>query len=53
MEGRIHEDVYSLLSWTEAVDVIIAELDAHRPGWELGQGWRQPTLYEDDELPWS
>jgi hypothetical protein len=42
--GRMQEAEYSGLSWTEAVDVFLAELDCHRPGWELGEGWHQPPL---------
>lgn len=52
-QGRQHTEHYHGLSWTEAVDVIIAEADAHRPGWELGEGWRQPSLDEELDRPWG
>lgn len=42
--GRIQETEYSELTWTEAVDVILAELHGRRPGWALGDGWSQPPL---------
>ena len=49
--GRHIEDWYDGLSWVEAIDVVIAEMDATRPGWQLGDGWRQPTLdSEVDDL---
>lgn len=42
--GRIHETVYSDLSWSELLDVLLAELHGRRPGWALGDGWSQPPL---------
>lgn len=52
-QGKHHTEHYDGLSWTEAVDVVIAEADAHRPGWQLGEGWRQPCLDEDLDRPWG
>lgn len=45
--GRMQEVLYQALTWTEACDVVMAELDGHRPGWPVGDGWSQPPLFED------
>ena len=42
--GRHHECLYADLSWTEAIDVVLAEVHGRRPGWQLGEGWSQPPL---------
>lgn len=43
--GRMHTTDYADLSWSEALDVMLAELHARRPGWALGGGWQQPPLF--------
>jgi hypothetical protein len=48
--GRFHEEIVIDLSWTEAGDCLLTQLDACRPGWEVGDGWRQPSL--EDDLEW-
>ena len=48
--GRLQEEKVSDLSWTEAVDCLLTMLDGLRPGWEVGDGWRQPDLEAD--LQW-
>lgn len=52
-QGRHQEEHYTGLSWTESVDAIIAELDGHRPGWAIGDGWRQPDLDSELDQPWG
>ena len=37
--------VYGGLTWAEAVDVINVELEHHRPGWAIGDGWRMEPLF--------
>lgn len=44
-QGRLQEAHYEALKWTEVVDVILAELDNHRPGWAIGDGWMQPAMF--------
>ena len=43
-----HKTDYSGLSWTEAVDVMLAELDAARPGFQVidGEPGYQPPLWD-------
>lgn len=43
--GRLQECAYTALTWAETVDVILAELGDHRPGWACGDGWAQPALF--------
>jgi len=49
--GRMHETVYERLSWTEACDVVLSELDAHRPGLPAGQAWQQLELWSGATVP--
>lgn len=37
-------ELYKRLMYTELIDVMLAHLDAHRPGQVEGEGWVQPTL---------
>lgn len=36
---------YDGLTWPEAQDVAAEHVTAHRPGWAVGDGWRQPPLF--------
>lgn len=42
-----YEATYTSLSWTEVIDVLLAELDGRRPGWEIDEGmlFQQPGLW--------
>jgi len=51
--GRMHSETYDALTWEEALDVVQSELDGHRPGWEIGTGWRQPGLDDRLDRPWG
>lgn len=53
LEGRQHEEQYENLSWNELQDALAATWDATRPGFELGDGWRQPDLFSDLDAPWG
>ena len=44
--GAMHEEDVADLSWTEVCDCMLTTLDGCRPGWALGDGWRQPALDE-------
>jgi len=44
--GSTERTTYDPLSWAEALDVVSAELETHRPGWAVGDGWAQPPLFE-------
>lgn len=47
LEGALSAtiDEFTRLSWEEAVDVMVAMSNAHRPGWAAGDGWSQPPLF--------
>ena len=51
--GRMQEEETIGLTWTEATDCIITQLDNVRPGWAVGDGWRQPDLWEELDAPWG
>ena len=44
--GRHAETEFSHLTWQEAIDTVQAMMECQRPGWELGDGWRQPSIFD-------
>ena len=42
--GSVRE-TYLGLSWTEVIDVALADMDASRPGWEFTPYGHQPPLW--------
>jgi hypothetical protein len=46
-DGRMQDQWYTDLSWPEALSALVEEMDCHRPGWALGDGWHQPALPYD------
>lgn len=52
VNGKFHDEKVSDLSWTEVCDCLLTIMDGQRPGWEVGDGWRQPDLESELDWPW-